>query len=173
MLANINECIKNGVIILPTDLDTSDYIQPNAVDFTCDRLFKIDKGSNKQFKICNEHKSHCDFVEVFPDEDGYFLIEPNVVYDVLSNFAVNLTAGLCADTIIRSTLSRNGIRISSGLYDTGYAGSIGCGMINHAPHAALIKQGTRIGQLKVSKSESEGYYEGKYGGRGPWMETIE
>ena len=43
----------------------------------------------------------------------------------MSDFFVTVPAGLAAFLIVRSTLNRNGIFITSGLYDQGFSNNIG------------------------------------------------
>lgn len=64
--------------------------------------------------------------------------------------------------ITRSTLNRNGLYLTSGLYDSGYNGvmaavlHVTCGM-------ARIKRGTRIGQYISFEAEALSSYDGDYG----------
>jgi len=64
--------------------------------------------------------------------------------------------------ITRSTLNRNGLFITSGLYDSGYEGVMaGALHVNGGP--AKIKKGTRVGQFLMFKAESLSSYDGDYG----------
>ena len=62
----------------------------------------------------------------------------------------------------RSTLNRNGLFITSGLYDTGYHGVM-AGVLHVGVGPARIKQGTRIGQYLSFTAENLSSYDGDYG----------
>ena len=64
--------------------------------------------------------------------------------------------------ITRSTLNRNGIFITSGLYDSGYSGVM-AGALHVNVGNAAIKQGTRVGQFLLFEAESLNQYAGSYG----------
>lgn len=64
--------------------------------------------------------------------------------------------------ITRSTLNRNGVFLTSGLYDTGYHGVMAAVM--HVTCGPMrIKKGTRIGQYLSFNAEALHKYEGSYG----------
>ena len=64
--------------------------------------------------------------------------------------------------ITRSTLNRNGVHLTSGLYDTGYDGVM-AGVMHVNCGAFRIKKGTRIGQYLNFQAENIGSYDGDYG----------
>jgi deoxycytidine triphosphate deaminase len=64
--------------------------------------------------------------------------------------------------ITRSTLNRNGLFLTSGLYDTGYHGVM-AGVLHVTVGPARIKRGTRIGQYLSFDAEALHSYEGSYG----------
>lgn len=139
-------------------------IQPNALDFTLDRLFSIYQDNT--FVISEEGKQMRGGKEMLPFQDGrsetkFWNLEAHGVYDGLSNVTVDLPEGVAAMLIVRSSLARNGIFLTSGLWDSGYKGPIGC-QIHNRSFTAKIGQGTRIGQLIFVKSDNAGTYEGGY-----------
>ncbi len=145
------------------DFENKKFISPNAIDFTLDRLFSIDSYST--FVISESTKQMRKTSEMFPSHDDtgqLFWTLYNAVYDGVSNFHVNIPEGIAALLVVRSTFNRNGIFITSGLYDQGYIGS--CGMaIHNRGGIALIASGTRIGQLIFVESGSSGQmYLGQY-----------
>jgi deoxycytidine triphosphate deaminase len=79
----------------------------------------------------------------------------------MSDVYVEVPAGVAAKLIIRSTLNRNGIFLTSGLYDAGFKGNLGFVLHNRAGEAYLAP-GTRVGQIEFYKSDSEGLYLGGY-----------
>jgi deoxycytidine triphosphate deaminase len=64
--------------------------------------------------------------------------------------------------ITRSTFNRNGLFLTSGLYDSGYHGAM-AGVLHVMVGPARIKKGTRIGQYLSFEAESLAMYDGDYG----------
>jgi deoxycytidine triphosphate deaminase len=133
-------------------------IQPNAVDLRLSKVFRI---SSDVFEISNENKKHRRTAVIEPDEDGWFYLEVGDYEVVMENivFVGKQEAGW---VITRSTLNRNGIFLTSGLYDSGYEGVMaGCLHVGSGP--ARIKKGTRIGQYLSFDAEALHGYSGSYG----------
>lgn len=177
MFINPKHAIQEGWVTFPEWM-SEDFkqkcIQPNAIDFTIDRLFTVDSAS--RFVISESYKSMRSNEEVktgtyytadWPEgENGgevqYWELHDKWCYDAMSDFYVNVPEGVAAYLITRSTFNRNGLFIQSGLYDSGFKGNCGfviynmCGVTAIAPH-------TRIGQLIFVKSEDSGkMYAGGY-----------
>ena len=133
-------------------------IQPNTIDLRLGKIFKI---KNNDFIIDEEQKIHRGSEEVTLNEDGYFHLEPGS-YEVIMENIINVAEGEAGFVITRSTLNRNGVFITSGLYDSGYNGvmagvmHVNCGLMK-------IKPGTRIGQYLCFEAESLHKYNGDYG----------
>jgi deoxycytidine triphosphate deaminase len=134
-------------------------VQPNAVDLRLDKVFKIKKDV---FEISNDHKKHRGTeYELKPDDKGYFILEQGS-YEVVMENIVHVGENEAGWVITRSTLNRNGLFLTSGLYDSGYHGvmagvlHVGCGL-------ARIKKGTRIGQYLSFDAEALHTYDGDYG----------
>jgi deoxycytidine triphosphate deaminase len=133
-------------------------VQPNAVDLRLDKVFRI--GST-EFVISNDAKQHRVTAAVLPDQDGYFYLEPGD-YEVVMENIISVGEGEAGWVITRSTLNRNGVFLTSGLYDSGYHGVMaGCLHVGSGP--MRIKQGTRIGQYLSFDSEALHKYNGSYG----------
>lgn len=141
-----------------TNVEEGD-VQPNAVDLRVDKIFKI---KNDIFEISNENKKHrgTEF-EITPDSDGYFFLEPGHYEVVMSNI-VHVGQDEAGWVITRSTLNRNGLFLTSGLYDSGYHGVM-AGVLHVTIGPAKIKKGTRIGQYLSFKAEALHSYQGSYG----------
>jgi deoxycytidine triphosphate deaminase len=133
--------------------------QPNAVDLRVGQIFTI--GSD-DFMISDDLKLHRNGGEAVPlDEDGFYTL-PIGDYEVVMENIVNVGEGEAGWVVTRSTLNRNGVFLTSGLYDSGYNGvmaavlHVGCG-------TAKIQKGTRIGQYLSFDAESLSSYDGDYG----------
>lgn len=133
-------------------------IQPNAVDVRVDKVFRIEP---KEFKISESEKKHRGSVEILPDEQGYFNLVQGA-YEIIMEGIVSIGEGEAGWIITRSTLNRNGLYITSGLYDSGYEGVM-AGALHVSGGPAKIQQGTRVGQFLLFPSESLSSYDGDYG----------
>ena len=133
-------------------------IQPNAVDL---RLGKVLKVSDNVFTIEEDQKIHRGATEWEVWEDGYYYLYPGA-YEVVMENIIEVGEGEAGMVITRSTLNRNGVYLTTGLYDSGYKGMMAavmhvtCGLMR-------IKPGTRIGQYLCFDAESLHKYEGDYG----------
>lgn len=139
-------------------------VQPNAIDFTLDKLFSI---NSKAFYISEEGKQMRGGEPMEASEQwngaemqNYWCVKGQDVCDGLSDVYVNLPEGVAAQLIIRSTFNRNGLFLTSGLYDSGYKGHLGFALHNRSRGSALIAPGTRVGQVIFVSSDSAGMYAG-------------
>ena len=133
--------------------------QPNAVDLRIDKAFHI---SDNVFEISNDHKRHRGTThELKPALDGYFVFKPGR-YEVIMENIINVGDGEAGWVITRSTLNRNGVYLTSGLYDSGYNGVMAA-VLHVTCGIARIKKGTRIGQYISFEAEALSKYDGDYG----------
>lgn len=132
--------------------------QPNAVDLRLDKVLQI--GDNL-FEISNDHKRHRNTQEVRTDHQGYYVLKPGR-YEVVMENVINVGAGEAGWVVTRSTLNRNGVYLTSGLYDTGYNGVMAA-VLHVTCGLARIKKGTRIGQYISFEAEALSKYDGDYG----------
>lgn len=144
-----------------TNVELTD-IQPNAVDLRVDKIFIMDLDNT--FVIGEENgkeiKKHRGSRELDLDADGYWHLNPGS-YEIIMENIINVGADEAGWVITRSTLNRNGLFITSGLYDSGYNGVM-AGTL-HVTAAAKIKKGTRVGQFLLFKSQALKAYDGDYG----------
>lgn len=145
-------------------------IQPNAIDFTLDKMFEICKVPcsitetiPKNMRVQQEVPTY-GLVSGHNDPTGRakttagWMIESGS-YDCMSDFYVEIPEGVAAYLIVRSTFNRNGMFITSGLYDSGFKGHIG--FVLHNPiGSATIEVGIRVGQIIFISSDSAGVYAG-------------
>lgn len=136
-------------------------IQANAVDITIDRAFVHD-FSIIPFELSEDHKQMIKQTELNP-EDEIFVVPANGMLDIMSDFYVTVPAGVVASFIVRSTLNRNGLFVTNGLYDQGWIGPCGAILHNRAPISAYIKKHTRVAQLYFIAAQDSGImYNGDY-----------
>lgn len=133
-------------------------IQPNAVDLRVGKIFKI---KSDDFVIDEEQKVHRGSMSESIRGDGYWHLHPGT-YEIIMENIITVGDEEAGFVITRSTLNRNGVFLTSGLYDTGYNGvmagvmHVNCGLMK-------IKPGTRVGQYLSWKAQALSKYDGDYG----------
>ena len=133
--------------------------QSNACDLRLDRVYKIKEDV---FEISNDTKKHRGTeYEIQPDRHGVFFLEPGH-YEVVMENIIQVGESEAGWVITRSTLNRNGLFLTSGLYDSGYHGVM-AGVLHVTIGSARIKKGTRIGQYLSFDAEMLKPYDGDYG----------
>lgn len=132
--------------------------QPNAIDLRLGKVFLI---RDDVFEITNEKKSHRGTIELFPDEEGYYNLFKGS-YEVVMENIIHVGPDEAGWVITRSTFNRNGLFLTSGLYDSGYHGVMAA-VLHNMTGPAKIKKGTRIGQFLLFKAEALSEYNGSYG----------
>ena len=142
-----------------TEVEEQD-VQPNAVDLKVAKIFKI---NNKDFEISNDDKKHRGSTEVVPQyRDGlWWYLEPGT-YEIVMENIISVGVNEAGWVITRSTLNRNGVFITSGLYDSGYHGVM-AGAMHVMTGPMWLKKGTRVGQFLLFKSQALKKYDGDYG----------
>ncbi len=139
-----------------TGIRDEKQMQPNAVDITADRLFKL--NNQNVFTFSSEGKTHRNRTEITnPD---VWTLEPGV-YDVVSDCYVKMTQGIAGYLITRSTLNRNGVFIQSGLYDSGYKGPVQCILYNLFG-ITVLEPGLAVAQFVFVDAPSGHTYAGGY-----------
>lgn len=140
-----------------TNVESGD-VQPNAVDLRLGKVFFIRPNT---FTIDEDTKTHRGSVELRPDPDGYYtLVEGH--YEVVMENVIAVGEGEAGWVITRSTLNRNGVYLTSGLYDSGYHGVM-AGVMHVTCGPMKIRPGTRIGQYLSFNAEALSMYDGSYG----------
>ncbi len=140
-----------------TNVQSQD-VQPNAVDLRLDKVFKI---NDDVFILSEDSKVHRTTEPVPLIEDDFYRLEPGH-YEVTMENIISVGEGEAGWVITRSTLNRNGLFLTSGLYDSGYSGAM-AGVLHVTCGPVLIKKGTRIGQYLSFDSECVKLYDGSYG----------
>ena len=132
-------------------------VQPNSIDLRVESILQL---ASKPFKISEKEKQHRGS-EPVRIENGYFYLE-NGTYEIIMEGLIEIGPDEAGFVITRSTLNRNGLFITSGLYDSGYHGVM-AGALHVTGGPAYIKRGTRVGQFLLWKAESLAQYDGDYG----------
>ena len=132
--------------------------QPNAVDLRVKDIFKL---NDSEFRLEGDDKTHRGSEKLYVDEYGNWNLQPGV-YEIIMDNIVNIPEGYAGWVITRSTLNRNGLFITSGLYDSGYNGVM-AGLLHVKGGPATIQRGSRVGQFLMFEAETVSMYDGDYG----------
>jgi deoxycytidine triphosphate deaminase len=164
MLISPKIAIKEGWVTwneVVTDIEK--HVQPNALDFDCARIFRPETYSTAY--LSETKKQIRKYTEMEADvkigEDPAWELINGQGYDFSSNFHVTLPEGVAAQLIIRSTLNRSGVFLTSGLYDSGFSGQV-AGVLRISNGHFTLAKNTRIGQIMFIKSDAGGLYAGGY-----------
>lgn len=139
---------------------TEEDYQPNGVDISLGHVFRIDKTQPFTLTADNK-KEHHSKSRVAPDKDDFFMLSEGT-YEFVALNEIKVAENECGYVIVRSTLNRNGIILSSGLYDSGYEGKMVGTLHVMVPYVRLQK-GCRIGQYISFAAECHKQYDGSYG----------
>lgn len=146
----------------------NDMAQPNAIDIRIDRVFAF-KDTRSYVAVIGEDddnpdkeiKVHRKTEEMNADLNGWMKLPPGS-YPFTTQHEITVGANEAGWVITRSTLNRNGVFISSGLFDSSYVGGLDlCLHVFGGP--IWIKRGTRVGQYVCVDAESIKEYDGDYG----------
>ena len=136
---------------------TQEQIQPNALDLRVESLREID---DTPFLIDEEKKEHRGSHPV-STKDGYWQLEAGKRYEVIFEGVIDIKEGEAGWVITRSTLNRNGITITSGLYDSGFQNYVG-GVMHIGCGKARVQKGARVAQFIYIEAETDSMYDGDY-----------
>jgi deoxycytidine triphosphate deaminase len=166
MYINPQTAIDNGWITWSDKVtDIKKHLQPNAIDFDCAAIYHMPNPEDEYAFLSENAKDMASWRKLNTTHNDTFgdvwYLEQGHCYDFSSNFYVELPVGVAAELVIRSTLNRNGTFLTSGLYDSGFKGSI-AGMLHIRGCKLLLAPNTRIGQIKFVQSDSVGTYAGGY-----------
>jgi len=155
MLVHLQKSSKTKL----SNVKDNDY-QPNAVDLRINKVFKLYSDSNPFILRDNNDNLHLRREEILPDAEKMFNLSPGE-YEISYEHEISVGKEEAGYIIARSTLNRNGLMITSGLYDAGYSGNMSSCL--HVSHFSRIEKGSRVAQLLLIKSEVIGEYDGNYG----------
>lgn len=160
-----------------TNLD-DECIQPNAVDLRIAEIhtldaFSEDEPHNSCIFLGNKGKQFFRRFEQSPRkhdvrapgvvaDELYFQLRAGKCYSFTTKHNVKLPEGVAGIVKGRSTLVRNGLILTTGLYDSGYDGPIGGMILNTAPSTVYIERDSRIAQFITYKAETTHLYDGHW-----------
>lgn len=92
------------------------------------------------------------------------IVEPHSFLNIEIAEKISVPANAAAMLCVRSSLSRKGIFISSGVYDPGFSGASGCTIYNMGKETLVMEAGDRIAQMVFFECDPASQYNGKYQG---------
>lgn len=93
------------------------------------------------------------------------VLKPGTCYNVLFNERIELQDNIYSTFNIRSSYSRKGVFATTGIYDPGYCGSIGCTLYNMGNEEIIIEKNTRVGQMLFFVADAASKYNGQWQGK--------
>ena len=93
---------------------------------------------------------------------GQFVIEPGKSRNIDLAELIKLPDNVYATFTQRSSYSRRGIFMTTGIYDPGYEGTVGCTVYNMSDDTLTVKAGDRLGQMLFFEADAASSYDGKY-----------
>ena len=133
-------------------------VDPNTIAL---RIEASQHMLSSPLRISEDDKTHRCSAPVPTDADGFLHLKPGT-YEIIMQGLISLGEDEAGFVITRSTLNRNGLFITSGLYDSGYHGVM-AGALHVIGGDAFIKKGTRVAQFLLWHAESLNQYDGSYG----------
>ena len=89
-------------------------------------------------------------------------LEHGMSMNVLFNEKIKLPIDMYALVYQRSSYSRKGIFTTTGVYDPGYEGSLGCTLYNMSGGKIVIEKNTRVAQIVCLKADAASAYNGQW-----------
>lgn len=135
----------------------SKMVQPNAIDL---RLREVWRLETTTFVLDEDSKTPRHRTVVPTDIDGYWHLWPGA-YEIRLGDTISIGPEEAGLVIPRSTLNRNGVFITTGLYDSGYTGSM-LACLHVTTDLFMVKKDTRLAQFLLFTAEALHQYDGQY-----------
>ena len=100
------------------------------------------------------------------------VLPPKSFKNILCIESVFVPSELVGRLNIRSSFSRKGVFCTSGLWDSGFKGRLGCSLYNLSDDTITIPKGERIAQIFFLVARSASMYNGQYQGDGLDKQTM-
>lgn len=157
MIINPKVAIENGWITRPKGISKK-QIQQNGIDLTVGSIQIPTYYKNNLPVIKN--KTLPDFKNLTRTY-GYWAVNTDRPFYLINcKESINLPKNVCAMIFKRSTLNRMGCQLQSGLWDSGFKGTIGFTIWPSI--AIVVNLNDRLAQIVFMEAESNVLYEGGY-----------
>jgi deoxycytidine triphosphate deaminase len=155
-----NQWIRHPECKTLDDWERHQFISPNAIDFTLDKVFTLNTDDTPY--VCETVKKMRSLYELDPINNSIerrWKLEGGRVYDGMSNMYVEVPENVVAILYTRSSFTRNGVFLTSGIYDSGFKGAVGFTIFT-VGGPIEIGEGVRIGQIAFVEASSAKMYAG-------------
>lgn len=149
--------------ILNRDILKDSDIQPNGIDIRINKLYRV---PNSMAYLLEDKRYIPPAEEITPWEHhpeefrNCFYLHPGSVFEFETELKVKVPDNYIGIIHQRSTLSRAGVLVTSGIYDSGYEGLIAGQLHSWTP--LYLERGVRIAQFILLPATSRGRYSGIY-----------
>ena len=143
--------------------DRGVQVQPNGVELTLQRIERFTGYGAVAYK--NSERVIAPSEPIGFGSDGWVHLEPGV-YKVIFNEVVNVPLGMAAIARPRSSLTRCGVTVETGVWDAGYSGRSESMLVVYNRYGFRVKRNARLVQLvffHLTKPVDVGY-DGVYQG---------
>jgi len=153
----LRSLLSGPATLVADSVDAPRQLQANAFDLTLRAVYRFVSGPTIGFDNTDRVAAA---TETLPFDAAGRLFLPPGAYKIAYNEVIHLPLDLCAITLPRSSLFRNGLTVSPALWDAGYRGR-GEGLLTvHNPHGATLLRNARLAQLifiHLSRPATVGY----------------
>lgn len=167
MIIDPKYILDNNIVTLPSSVTTDQVLQPNGIDLYVNEIFELQKSYDSENFITigdlvkTKHSAQNQLHPKIDDNNReYFTLLSNNLYKIETNYGIDIPKDMVAYIFTRSSLNRNGNLIGSGLWDSGFKGSIGTTLYTFN-NMHLVKP-CKIAQIVFIKAESSYLYQGQY-----------
>lgn len=140
----------------------SDQYQPNGIDMKLKKLYYISKEDNQMVGLFPEGKSLPDHVEIEPNFNDEYVLQPNVPYIAQCEDSWVIPDDIVQFYYPRSTLWRMGVVVNSSVGDTGFNGKIMVYLRNTNPFPVYLSYNERLIQAVSHRVDTDTRYDGDY-----------
>lgn len=132
-------------------------VQPNSIDLRLKEVFEIGDGLEL---YADGSRNLPEYERIKLREDNMFNFLRLGLYQVEFEESIEMPAGVCGITLLRSTMFKSGASGESGLFDSGYKG--GVGMTISTEKLVRVEKGAPIAQMVFFEAEQGSLYNGYY-----------
>ena len=167
MIISPETAIENGWVQGIHNQDVQ--VQPNAIDFTLDKAYSVlhrpfcialDRNGNEEKWMRGGEELQTFDSHLSPAHAPVWTIDGGDMIDCLSDMYVEVPDDVAVMLVPRSSITRNGLFLTCGLYDTGFKGHLGFLLHNRHKQKAFLGPGIRVGQCMFVAADSVGQYAG-------------
>ncbi|CAD7779947.1 MAG: Deoxyuridine 5'-triphosphate nucleotidohydrolase [Candidatus Methanoperedenaceae archaeon GB50] len=157
------EMVEGSPRLVEGICDLGVQVQPNGVELTLQRIERFIGYGAVAYE--NSERVIAPSEPIGFGSDGWVYLEPGV-YKVIFNEVVNVPLGMAAIARPRSSLTRCGVTVETGVWDAGYSGRSESMLVVYNRYGFRVKRNARLVQLvffHLTKPVDVGY-DGVYQG---------